>query len=105
MEAATYHITTTMLEARQTHCSLPEGATAASGAVEAAADGQQGAACTLPDGRARPGAQVKVAALDVGHFDVYMGPAFDRTMADQLAFLQARARALAAPALRPALPA
>lgn len=53
--------------------------------------GRQGAACTLLDTRARPVAQVQVSALDVGHFDVYMGPAFDRTVADQLAFLQARA--------------
>ena len=35
-------------------------------------------------------AQVQVLAKDVGHFDVYMGAAFEEVVAEQLSFLQVR---------------
>ena len=34
--------------------------------------------------------QVQVLAKDVGHFDVYMGAAFEEVVAEQLSFLQVR---------------
>ena len=34
--------------------------------------------------------QVQVLSRDVGHFDVYMGAAFDDVVVEQLAFLQVR---------------